>query len=117
MCIHTMSIHSIYLVSDLEVSDNGGPIYSARLQGVAIVARLITSNVNNPLCRQPGGDDANAGGRRTWECVGRLSSLARSAGMKKRGEAGEFEEKGARLVALSRHTLRPTQSRTLGQAC
>jgi hypothetical protein len=27
MCIYTMSIHSIYLVSDLEVSDNGDPIY------------------------------------------------------------------------------------------
>ena len=26
MCIYTMSIHSIYLVSDLEVSDNGDPI-------------------------------------------------------------------------------------------
>jgi hypothetical protein len=27
MCIYTMSIHSIYLVSDLEGSDNGDPIY------------------------------------------------------------------------------------------
>jgi hypothetical protein len=27
MCIYTMSIHSIYLVSDLEDSDNGDPIY------------------------------------------------------------------------------------------
>jgi hypothetical protein len=27
MCIYTMSIHSIYLVSDLEVSDNGDPTY------------------------------------------------------------------------------------------
>jgi hypothetical protein len=27
MCIYTMSIHSIYLVSDLECSDNGDPIY------------------------------------------------------------------------------------------
>jgi hypothetical protein len=27
MCIYTMSIHSIYLVSDLEVSDNDDPIY------------------------------------------------------------------------------------------
>jgi hypothetical protein len=25
MCIYTMSIHSIYLVSDLEGSDNGDP--------------------------------------------------------------------------------------------
>jgi hypothetical protein len=27
MCIYTMYIHSIYLVSDLEGSDNGDPIY------------------------------------------------------------------------------------------
>jgi hypothetical protein len=27
MCIYAMSIHSIYLVSDLEGSDNGDPIY------------------------------------------------------------------------------------------
>jgi hypothetical protein len=27
VCIYTMSIHSIYLVSDLEGSDNGDPIY------------------------------------------------------------------------------------------
>jgi hypothetical protein len=27
MCIYTMSIHKIYLVSDLEGSDNGDPIY------------------------------------------------------------------------------------------
>jgi hypothetical protein len=27
MCIYTMSIHSIYLVSDLEGSDNDDPIY------------------------------------------------------------------------------------------
>ena len=27
MCTYTMSIHSIYLVSDLEGSDNGDPIY------------------------------------------------------------------------------------------
>jgi hypothetical protein len=27
MCIYTMSIHSIYLVSDLEDSDNGDPFY------------------------------------------------------------------------------------------
>jgi hypothetical protein len=27
MCIYTMSIHSIYLVSDLEVIDNCDPIY------------------------------------------------------------------------------------------
>jgi hypothetical protein len=27
MCIYTMFIHSIYLVSDLEGSDNGDPIY------------------------------------------------------------------------------------------
>ena len=27
MCIYTMSIHSIYLVSDLEGSDNADPIY------------------------------------------------------------------------------------------
>ena len=27
MCIYTMSRHSIYLVSDLEGSDNGDPIY------------------------------------------------------------------------------------------
>ena len=26
MCIYTMSIHSVYLVSDLEVSDNGDPL-------------------------------------------------------------------------------------------
>jgi hypothetical protein len=29
MCIYTMSIHSIYLVSDLEGSDNGDPTYAA----------------------------------------------------------------------------------------
>jgi len=27
MCIYTMSIHSIYLVSDLEGIDNDDPIY------------------------------------------------------------------------------------------
>ena len=27
MCVYTMSIHLIYLVSDLEGSDNGDPIY------------------------------------------------------------------------------------------
>ena len=27
MCIYTMFIHSIYLVSNLEGSDNGDPIY------------------------------------------------------------------------------------------
>jgi hypothetical protein len=27
MCVYTMSIHSMYLVSDLEGSDNGDPIY------------------------------------------------------------------------------------------
>ena len=27
MCIYTMSLHSIYLVSDLEGSDNSDPIY------------------------------------------------------------------------------------------
>ena len=27
MCIYTMSIHSIYLVSDLEGSNNGDPLY------------------------------------------------------------------------------------------
>jgi hypothetical protein len=27
MCIYTMSIHSIYTVSDLEGSDNGIPLY------------------------------------------------------------------------------------------
>ena len=26
MCMHTMSIHSVYLVSDLEGSDNGDPL-------------------------------------------------------------------------------------------
>ena len=26
MCIYTMSIHSVFLVSDLEVIDNGDPI-------------------------------------------------------------------------------------------
>ena len=26
MCIYTMSIHSVYLVSDLEGSDNGDPL-------------------------------------------------------------------------------------------
>jgi hypothetical protein len=26
MCMYTMSIHSVYLVSELEVSDNGDPI-------------------------------------------------------------------------------------------
>jgi hypothetical protein len=27
MCIYTMSIHTLYLVSDLEGSDNGDPLY------------------------------------------------------------------------------------------
>jgi hypothetical protein len=27
MCIYTMSIHTLYLVSDLEDSNNGDPLY------------------------------------------------------------------------------------------
>jgi hypothetical protein len=27
MCIYTMSIHTLYLVSDLEDRDNGDPLY------------------------------------------------------------------------------------------
>jgi len=27
MCIYTMSIHTLYLESDLEGSDNGDPLY------------------------------------------------------------------------------------------
>jgi hypothetical protein len=48
MCIYTMSIHSIYLVSDLEGSDNGDPLrdrdYLLRdyLLPLAVIHDLVT---------------------------------------------------------------------------
>jgi hypothetical protein len=41
MCIYTMSIHSIYLVSDLEVSDNGDPLRDYLLP-LAVIHGLVT---------------------------------------------------------------------------
>jgi hypothetical protein len=35
MCIFTMSIHSIYLASDLEDSDNGDP-YKCKITGTEL---------------------------------------------------------------------------------
>ena len=41
MCIYTMSIHMLYLVSDLEDSDNGDPLRDYSLQ-LAVIHGLVT---------------------------------------------------------------------------
>ena len=51
MCIYTMSIHSIYLVSDLKGSDNGDPLrdrdYLLRdyLLPLAVIRGVVCSNL------------------------------------------------------------------------
>ncbi len=42
MCIYTMSIHSVYLVSDLEVSDNGDLLNGIIFIFVAVSHGLVT---------------------------------------------------------------------------
>jgi hypothetical protein len=43
-----MSIHSIYLVSDLEVSDDGDPLYGIILLPLAVIHGLVTVTVSTP---------------------------------------------------------------------
>jgi hypothetical protein len=42
MCIYTMSIHSVYLVSDLEDSDNGDPLKTGLFIVLTVSHGLVT---------------------------------------------------------------------------
>ena len=44
MCIHTMSIHTLYLVSDLEGSDNSDPLRD-NLLPLAVIHGVVCSNL------------------------------------------------------------------------
>ena len=44
MCIYTMSIHTLYLVSDLEDSDNSDPLYG-NLLPLAVIHGVVCSNL------------------------------------------------------------------------
>ena len=48
MCIFTMSKHSVYLVSDLQGSDNGDP-----LNGIIIVVAVRCSSESGPRVSCP----------------------------------------------------------------
>ncbi len=50
MRIYTMSIHSIYLVSHLEVSDNGDPLWDYLLP-LAVIHRSNIDMYNNDVAR------------------------------------------------------------------
>ena len=49
MCIYTMSIHSVYLVSDLEGSDNGDPLNGLLFRG-SLHTRSTTEVVRSMKC-------------------------------------------------------------------